>query len=200
MFYRECSRDTTAASREEKMFWLLKIAMEPKVRFAGQHQSFSRFQSEYSRQPNLINTGRVLFGRWPSPFWLQLKSSQRAQERGFGSIMDAQPACFCGLLSFVCSKRCTSVAKFESDASMVQLLFWFRFFSTLFEHSTCSTKPLQCPNEPVYGTKARTAALSCETFPFCEHECMMKEWFEWIFHAWFPQSQLSRFKAIGHST
>lgn len=99
MFYREGVQrdDTTGASREDRMFRSLKNAMEPKVRFTGRHQSFSKFQSEYSRELNLINTGRALFGCWPSPFWLQLKSSQRPQERGFGSVLDAQPVCFCGL-------------------------------------------------------------------------------------------------------
>lgn len=99
MFYQESVQrdDTTAASREDRMFRWLKNAMEPKVRFTGQHQSFSRFQSEYSRELNLINMGWVLFGCWPLPFSLQLKSTQRPQERGFEWVMDAQPACFCGL-------------------------------------------------------------------------------------------------------
>lgn len=86
--------DTTAASREDRMFRLLKNAMEPKVRFAGQHQSSSRFESDDSREPNLIHTGLLLCGCWSS---LLVRPAKTTREGSLGSVVDVQPARFCAL-------------------------------------------------------------------------------------------------------
>lgn len=75
--------DTAAASREDRMFRLLKNATEPTVRFAGRHQS---------REPNLIHTGPVLCGCRSS---LLGRTAKTTRERSLGSLADARPARFC---------------------------------------------------------------------------------------------------------
>lgn len=84
----------TAACKENRMFRLLEKCSGGQSAIDWAASKLLKVSVWIQQRAKSDKYGPGSVGCW---LWLQLKSSQRSQERGFGSVVGAQPACFCAL-------------------------------------------------------------------------------------------------------